>query len=48
MLVSLDDMRHTPLHQIPEDKADDIVREILRRQDPGREAVDVARFGSSV
>lgn len=48
MIVSLDDMRRTPLDRIPVDQATDIVRQLMRHQESALERVEVARFGSSV
>jgi hypothetical protein len=48
MMLSLDEVRRTPLDQISVTQANDIVRRVLRREDSGQNAVEVARFGSSI
>ena len=46
LLATLDDLRETPLDLISADQSADVVRQVLRRE--GDDAVDVARFGSSI
>ena len=45
---SLDELRNTPLDQIPTEQAAEVVRSILARDSRHVVTVDVARFGSSI
>ena len=47
-VVSLSDVRDTPLESISLTQAEAIVRQIVSRQGDGENAVDVARFGSII
>lgn len=47
LVKSLDEVRRTPLNQISDDQATDIVRRIIGR-DASQTTVDVARFTSAI
>ncbi|MFC3502217.1 hypothetical protein ACFOOK_14760 [Micromonospora krabiensis] len=47
MTESLGEVRRTPLHEIPVDRAAEIVRKVMRHREGATGAVEVARFGSA-
>jgi hypothetical protein len=48
VVLSLDNVRRTPLDRIPVTEATAIVQRIMARQAGGRASVEVARFGSFI